>query len=272
VPPDSTTSARPRSTAALGFAVDFPDRPERLEQDQEWCLLHRHGQTTRIRFHDYDRVFSVPGLYEHLFYERLECVSPQMMRSMLEGELRTAGQEPSEQSVLDVGAGNGMVGEELAEMGARTIVGIDLLQAAADAAARDRPGVYDEYLVANLTDLSEDELKTLRAHEFTCLTTVAALGFGDIPPDAFAEAYNLVADGGWIAFNIKEDFLLDGDDSSGFSRLIESLIESGRLEIRAEERYRHRYAVNGDPLMYVAMVGIKHDEATEGLVEDAREA
>jgi predicted TPR repeat methyltransferase len=272
VSPDSTTSARSRSAADLGFAVDFPDHPERLEQDQEWCILRRDGQTTRIRFHDYAQVFSVPGLYEHLFYERLECVSPQMMRSMLEGQLRKVGQDPAEQSILDVGAGNGMVGEELAEMGARNIVGIDLLQEAADAAARDRPGIYEEYLVADLTDLSDDELHTLRAHDFTCLTTVAALGFGDIPPDAFAEAYNLVGDGGWIAFNIKEEFLLDGDDSSGFSRLIESLIESGRLEIRARERYRHRYAVNGDPLMYVAMVGLKHDEATERLVEDAREA
>ena len=39
------------------------------------------------------------------------------------------------------------------------------------------------------------------------MTTVAALGFGDIPPDAFAAAFNLVEDGGHVAFTIKEDFI-----------------------------------------------------------------
>ena len=40
-----------------------------------------------------------------------------------------------------------MVGEELEELGASTIVGIDLLPEAAAAAVRDRPGVYDDYCV-----------------------------------------------------------------------------------------------------------------------------
>ena len=38
--------------------------------------------------------------------------------------------------VLDVGAGNGMVGEELDRMGAKHIVGVDIIPEAAEAAQR----------------------------------------------------------------------------------------------------------------------------------------
>lgn len=268
---DPSTSSRPPVSSTSDFAVEFPPGAEHLEQDQEWCFLRRNGgDPQRLRFHDYGRIYDVPGLYEHLFYTRLECESPQMVRSLLEGELRKAGFDPAELSVIDVGAGNGMVGEELADMGAGKLVGVDLLPEAAAAAERDRPEVYEDYFVVDLTDLSPDDYRALDAHDFNCLTTVATLGFGDIPPQAFAQAYNLVADGGWVAFNIKETFL-QSDDSSGFSRLMESLIDTGRLEILARERYRHRYAVNGDELMYVAMVGIKHDGASDRLVERAEQ-
>jgi hypothetical protein len=37
------------------------------------------------------------------------------------------------------------------------------------------------------------------------MTSVAALGFGDIPPEVFESAFELVEDGGWAAFTIKED-------------------------------------------------------------------
>lgn len=47
----------------------------------------------------------------------------------------------------------------------------------------------------------------LRDWNFNCLTSVAALGFGDIPPRAFFEALRLVATNGWVALNLKETFL-----------------------------------------------------------------
>jgi hypothetical protein len=87
--------------------------------------------------------------------------------------------------------------------------------------------------------------------------TVAALGFGDIPPAAFTAAYNLIEPGGLIVFNIKEDFIADGD-GSGFSRLIRAAVHEGALEVKAQRRYRHRLSVAGRPLHYVAIVAEKH--------------
>ena len=239
------------------YSVTLPDHArDEFGQDQEWCEIVVAGETRRIRFHDYDEIYSIPGLYEHLFYELLECDSPRAVSALLGEELSASGPAPGDLRVLEVGAGNGMVGRELAESGVEHIVGVDIIPEAKKAAARDRPGVYDDYLVLDLTNIPPDTRRELEAHRFNCLVTVAALGFGDIPPNAFAEAHNLIDDGGLIVFNIKEDFIADSD-ASGFSRLISRGFESGALAKRAERRYQHRLSVAGEPLHYVAIVAEK---------------
>jgi SAM-dependent methyltransferase len=250
--------------------VEFPG-DELLDQDAEWCRVTVGGETREIRFHDYEEIYAIPGLYELLFYERLKCCSPRVVRELLEQELADEDVDPSILRVLDLGAGNGMVGEQLAELDVETIVGIDLLPEAAAAAERDRPGVYERYHVLDLTALSGPRRRELRSHRFNSLVTVAALGFGDIPPLAFAEAFNLVADGGWIAFNIKEHFLDDGEPT-GFSRLIGKLLETGIVDQRAEKVYTHRLATNGEALDYVAIVGVKQSDVPESLIREAEGA
>ena len=87
--------------------------------------------------------------------------------------------------------------------------------------------------------------------------TAAALGFGDIPPGAFARAFNLIATKGWLAMTIKEDFLDPQGDDSGFARLLRSLIDKGIIEIQAHQRYCHRLSIDGQQLFYVAVVARK---------------
>ena len=69
------------------------------------------------------------------------------------------------------------------------------------------------------------------------------------PSGDLGEAFNLVDDGGWVAFNIKETFL-DDRDTSGFSVFIKTLILSEYLDIYHMERYRHRLSIDGQPLYY----------------------
>jgi SAM-dependent methyltransferase len=255
------------ATTTSGLQVEFPG-DESLEQDHEWCRVTVDGKARDIRFHDYDEIYSIPGLYEFLFYERLKCCSPGVVCELLEDALEADDVDPEGLRVLDLGAGNGMVGERLADMGVASIVGIDLLPEAKSATERDRPGVYADYHVCDLTELSDELREQLRARDFNSLVTVAALGFGDIPPLAFAEAFNLVADGGFVAFNIKEHFLDDGDPT-GFSKLIGRVLESGIVEQRAEKVYCHRLATNGDELNYVAIVGIKRSDIPAALISEA---
>jgi len=227
-----------------------------LDQDEEWCEVVVENEKHRIRFHDYDRVFEIPGLYEELFYNKLECCSPSYVVNLLEDVAEERGVDPCHLKVLDVGAGNGMVGDELKHHGIKKIVGVDILEEAKEAAQRDRPRVYEDYRVADLTALPKHDEEAIKKHGLNCLTTVAALGYGDIPPAAFLKALELIATPAWLAFNIKEDFLRE-QDGSGFSRLIQRLINEGYIQPQCYRRYRHRLSIAGEPLYYVAMIAKK---------------
>jgi predicted TPR repeat methyltransferase len=237
------------------YPIRFPEIEGR-DQHEEWCEVYIEGQWQRLRLHDYAEIYRVPGLYEHLFADTLQCSSPQRVVGLLGEVLREWSQSPTSLSVIDLGAGNGMIGEQLRALGVRALVGVDIIAEAREAAERDRPGLYDTYVVADLCSLSDFDAVRLSQHRPNCLTTVSALGFGDIPPKAFYTAFNLIAEKGWVAFNIKESFLA-GKDESGFSRLIREMSDREIIQIQAYRRYSHRLAIDGRKLNYVAMVAQK---------------
>lgn len=249
--PDRSSTVR-----SSRLRIALPETSVSYEQDSEWCLVEHADGWREIRFHDYADIYSIPGLYERLFYEILQCRSPRVVCAMLMAEMSRAGADPAQLRVLDLGAGNGIMAEELRTAGVAGVVGVDIIPEARDAAGRDRPDVYEDYHVVDMTALGEQQRTELARHRFTGLTCVAALGFGDIPPAAFREAFNLVADGGWVAFTIKDGFLSD-QDTSGFAMLTKSAIADGRLEVCSSERYQHRVATTGEPVHYRAIIGRK---------------
>lgn len=236
--------------------VAFPPATDSLGQDEEWCVVRIGKKWTQVRFHDYEKLFSIPGLYEKVIYESLNCRSPQVLTDMLCSAMQKEGQSPADLRVLDLGAGNGIVAECLADRGAKFLVGLDIIEAARQAADRDRPGLYERYFVADASDFTPDEQRALIDCRFNCLMCVAALGFGDIPTDAFIGAFNQVQKGGWIAFNIKDQFLEQGDDS-GFAGLVRAMCKSGTLDVRTKKTYTHRLGTDLQPLEYVGIVGQK---------------
>ncbi len=250
------------------YTIHFPQTADLMDQDSEYCELEVGGQRQRLRLHDYHEIYNRPGLYEHLFYERLKCTSPAVVAGLLSGSLAEREVDASSLRAIDVGAGNGMVGQELRNIGVRTVVGVDIIRQARAAALRDRPGVYHDYLVADLTALSPEQEAALRAIKPNLLVTVAALGFGDIPPEAFATAFNLIADDGWIAFNIRDRFL-SRREGTPFSRLIDRMMRDETLVIDSWKRYVHRINVRGEPIEYVALVARRHGDITPSMLADA---
>ena len=240
------------------FEVQIPEI-DNIAQGQERFIVEYRGRKETIKAHDYDAIYKVPGLYEYLFYETYKCDSPSVISSMLKEAVKDSPMEMSDLKVLDVGAGNGMMGEKLKDDGAGLLIGVDIIEEAAEATERDRPGVYEEYFVEDLTELPEDVEKKIEKVNPNCMTVVAALGFDDMPPEAFRDGYNLITTPGWVAFNIKDEFLTK-EDSSGFSSLINQMISEGVFDLKAKRRYLHRYCQDSPPLFYYAVVGEKTDD------------
>jgi hypothetical protein len=232
------------STADL--VVELPDEP--LQQDEEQCEIVVDGRRQRVRFHDYAAVYAIPASTST---SSSGCWSAGRPRSS--PGCCSASATPRGLAVLDFGAGNGMVGAELRRGRRRAASSVRPARRCADAALRDRPGVYDDYVVCDITD--PVAAAPLDDHRFTALTCVAALGFGDVPPAAFVAAFDRIADGGAIAFTIKEDFLADGEPSA-FARLI-AVCSTPGAEERGRERYVHRLAADGRPLHYVAFDAVQ---------------
>lgn len=252
---------RPQNGAATpaartGFTLAMPAPTVSLEQDAEWCVVRIGGAWKQIRFHDYPTLFSIPGLYEEVIYRCLRCESPTVVTNLLIEQLEEDGDDISDIRALDLGAGNGIVGQRLRRLGAEWVVGVDIIEEAAQAAERDRPEAYDDYQVVDLTDLDSEQQATLRSQRLNCLVCVAALGFGDIPPEAFTGALELIAPDGWIAFNIKEDFLTRADES-GFAGLLRRMERDGEIRIERRRRYQHRLGTDLKPIHYVAMIARK---------------
>jgi SAM-dependent methyltransferase len=237
--------------------IQFPPADVReLRQDEVYFYLWDGDAKEKIRLHDYDRIYKVPGLYEQVVYERLKCQSPAKVSEVLRYSVSQSNQRFSELRVLDLGAGNGVVGEELKKHGVSRLVGVDIIPEAQVATERDRPGVYDAFYVMDLCQLRDDEREELVSWSPDCLVSVAALGFGDIPAKAFLEAFNIIAEDGWIAFNVKQTFL-DRSDDSAFSQFIRELIFSKYLDLYYLQKYRHRLSIEGEPLYYYALGGRK---------------
>ena len=238
--------------------IQFPKaESSKLNQDEVYFFLQTAEGQQKIRFHDYDAIYQTQGLYEQIFYDRLKCTSPGKVASILESAVRQSEDNLSELRVLDFGAGNGMMGEELKRHGVSRLIGVDIIPEAYEATIRDRPGLYDAYYVEDFTQLDAEKKEDIASWQCDCMVTVAALGFGDIPTKAFIEAFNIIKTAGWVAFNIKESFF-DSSDKTGFSTMIRELMFSKYLDVYHIERYRHRLSIEGKPLYYFAIAGRKN--------------
>ncbi|MGK0297939.1 MAG: SAM-dependent methyltransferase [Gammaproteobacteria bacterium] len=247
--------------------IQFPKGElSNANQDKVYFYLQGSGGNRKIKFHDYDEIYQIPGLYEQIFYDRLKCTSPKKVASILESAVMQSQDNFSELRILDLGAGNGMVGEELKKHGVSRLIGVDIIPEAYDATIRDRPGLYDAYYVEDFTKLEDDKKEEIKSWQCDCMVTVAALGFGDIPTEAFITAFNVIKSEAWVAFNIKDTFF-DDSDESGFSQMIRKLIFSKYLDVYYIERYRHRLSIEGVPLYYFAIAGRKKSDVPDQFLQ-----
>lgn len=97
--------------------------------------------------------------------------------------------------VLDVGAGNGIAAGRVIDLDLAAIVGIGIIEEGEEAAKPCRQGVYAGYHVADTAELTPTVKQSQEGLDFSGMTVTAALGIGNIPPEAVAHGYNLVPAG-----------------------------------------------------------------------------
>ena len=247
--------------------IEIPIVSNQLDQDQEFILLDQGEKKLKIKLHDYRIIFSVPRLYEKIVYEILECASPKVVTRLLKEEVSKASQNISDLTVLDLGAGNGIVGEELINIGVDEVIGVDIIKEAKEAAFRDRPEVYTDYIVDDLALPHEDTHKILADRSIDCVICVAAIGYGDIPPRTLANAINYVDERGWIALSVKEDFLKESDNS-GVGDLYKELVQKEVVDIKKKMNYVHRKSISGKKLKYDAIIARKNTDIPHQILKN----
>ncbi|MGB3511824.1 MAG: class I SAM-dependent methyltransferase [Microcoleaceae cyanobacterium] len=232
-------------------------RERYLPIHEEYFWLNQNGTKRKLRLHDYAEVYRIPYLYEHLM-EKLHCQSYTLLPSLLIEQFTQVGGKVEDMVVLDIGAGSGMVCKTLRVLGVKSVTGIDILPEAAIAAERQYPGVYENYYVEDLTDLSKSTLLKLNPRRFNCLVCCSALSQGHVPADALSIALNAIAPNGWIAFNMPK-YIWDNQGAGGLVQLHPWVAETDVLDILATHYYQHRIYMDGRSLEYVAIIGRKRN-------------
>jgi SAM-dependent methyltransferase len=234
------------------FTILTSARADRPPDQEEVVVRFADGRREVMRVQDYARVYAVPGLYEAIVSDTLRCRSPDRVASILLRAARGLGRVPRSVRVLDLGAGNGVSAEALANHGLKTVAAIDTEPAARAAALRDRPDTYDAYLTADVLALMPDQARAIRALTPNALACVGAIGLGHVPPAALAAALELLADDSLLAYTVAATGR--SAEAAGILAEVCAIADGWLIEEIARERYRHRLTVTGRPIWWEAVV------------------
>jgi len=237
--------------ASTGLQVELDETPGRNQAQESFVLTRDDGSSERIVLHDYARVYAVPGLYEEVVQHRLVCASPQTLAETLADAVAEAGASMADLRVLDIGAGNGVVGEELHARGAQVIAGTDGVEAARDAARRDRPALYETYAIAGVDEIDVERM--VAEHGLNALTSAGALGIGHVEIVDVARWWAAFPPGSWFAVTVPLDVVdPGGEDLLGVLRAAEPATEVVR-----QETFPHRRRMSGETITYSVVVARK---------------
>ncbi|MGI8903578.1 MAG: hypothetical protein ACR2IP_07970 [Solirubrobacteraceae bacterium] len=227
---------------------------------EEWVEFGPAANRVRVGFHDYGAIYAVPGLYEAMFYETLGMRSTSEVVALYAKTARAAGIAFADQRVVDLGAGNGLGGEQLRALGVGSLIGLDVEPMAREAALRDRLDVYDDYLVADLVAPTALQLDTLKQFAPTAVLALSAVGIGHLPPRALDRALALLPTGGLFGFAVTPTLVANSKDdhgrASGFPAYLDALWK--RADLLTEASYVHRKRPDGSDDLAIAFIGQIH--------------
>lgn len=252
----------------VDYQIRFPGESSDF-RNEEYFYLVQDGSEKKIILQNYAELFKIPLLYEK-FCSMTLYQSPETLAMMLLSQLILSKTDIESLVILDVAAGTGLFGKNIAKYGVKSIVGVDIVPEAAQAAQRDYPGVYEKYYVEDLTAITPTAQEELENRGFNCLVCCSSLSC-HFPIQGFINSFNLIEDGGWVAFNVNTYIIEDLDNTdtfeykkaAEFGQLYHQMVKAGILEITDKHYYLHRLMVNGKALDYVAITARKRGNIPE---------
>ena len=145
--------------------------------------------------------------------------------------------------ILDAGCGTGLVGVALADLGARTIDGVDLSPGMLGQAKAT--GVYRRLAPADLS-----RALPVPADSYDVVVCVGTLTHGHVGPGAFGEFVRLTRPGGAIVATVLDDIW----DSGGYRAEVDRLAQMAMVEILSADVVDYRKAAQVDARMVVLRV------------------
>ena len=235
----------------MDYEVELDTGAGRDQAAEALVVRFADGREERMRLHEYERVYAIPGLYEEVVQRRLECLSPRVLAESLIACAEVSGLSPADLRVFDLAAGNGVTGEELASRGVTELVGSDNIPQAAEAAERDRPGLYSDYVVGDIDDTPQLR-ELVGSRGLNALVCAGALGLGHIGAASFAGLWAEFPGGSLFCASMQEALAEPG--GSDFGEYLAELEAGDEAKILQRERFRHRSLMGGGEVFYVAVV------------------
>ncbi len=252
----------------IDYQIQFSKESSDLRNQEHLCRI-QDGSEKKILLQNYAQMYEIPLLYEK-FATKALYQSPDTLAMLLVTQLVQCKQEIESLVILDIAAGSGLFGKSIAKYGVKSIVGVDIIPEAAQAAQRDYPGVYEKYYVEDLTAITPTAQEELANRGFNCLVCCSSLSC-HFPIQGFINAFNLIENDGWITFNVNTYIIeeLDNTDSfeykkaAEFGQLYHQMVKAGILEVTNKHYYLHRLLTNGKALDYVAITARKRGDIPE---------
>jgi predicted TPR repeat methyltransferase len=136
---------------------------------------------------------------------------------------------PEDGTVLDAGAGTGLMGLVLAPLGYRDLIGIDVARDMLEY-AREK-GVYRE-----LRQMELGGLLDLPSDAFAAVVAAGIFAAGHAPPESFEDLIRVTKRGGYVIFSVRTDVYLEG----GFKEKQEALEREDRWQLaETSEPFAH---------------------------------
>ena len=127
---------------------------------------------------------------------------------------------PEDGTVLDAGAGTGLMGLVLAPLGYRDLIGIDVSRDMLEY-AREK-GVYRE-----LRQMELGGRLDLPSDAFAAVVAAGVFAAGHAPPESFEDLIRVTKRGGYVIFSVRTDVYLEG----GFKEKQEALEREDRWQL-----------------------------------------